>query len=243
MLAGFDADLREKVELHVKNCILRHDEGEIEKVFKFHLTEASTLSTAATATAVPPAGLTLDGLKGAMKSLGHTIDDHRCKELFEMYDTDSSGCIGIDEFKLCLRARSKLEQWTSSMPFSELVASGLTPLVFRKEEEDAFKILCNASDDQLKIVSNGLVDGFYKILRLRVDSLTAAYKALNSNKEKLKEKGSDKSQSKFSFSMQCGVISDFYNGLGSRVGKPCSLPLNKKKIVLKPVFFNQGVQI
>jgi hypothetical protein len=134
-----------------------------------------------------------------------------------MYDTDGNNVIHLDEFKLCLRARSKLEQWTSSIPFSEIVASGLTPLVMGSMSEDPFKILCNSTDGQLKIVSNGLVGGFYRILRQRVDSLKAAYKVLEENKH-LKDVGSDDSQSKFAFLMRCGGISDFYNGLGSRVG-------------------------
>ena len=48
-----------------------------------------------------------------------------------MYDQDGNGFVGLDEFKFSVRRRSKLEQWSLSMPFSDMVANCFVPLVLR----------------------------------------------------------------------------------------------------------------
>jgi hypothetical protein len=69
----------------------------------------------------------------------------------------------------------------------------------------------------LTTVSIGLMDGFRELICERIGRLNEAYTAMERQNLKCTDAGSG-AVSKFAFSMQGGETSDFYNGLGARVG-------------------------
>ena len=149
--------------------------------------------------------------------------------MFDTYDMNRNGHLDLNEFKCCVKNRSKIEQWTLSMPISDLVASALMPIVLRGEPcEDQLNKLIKTTDDELKTVCQGLYHGFYFLLRNRLNILSKAYKT---QAEKSYADGSENTQSKFAFSMQCGSISDFYQGLGGRIGNKLQSSFHEKEFI------------
>ncbi len=75
-----------------------------------------------------------DQLKPALEELGRVADDAHLAEIFKIYDQDNNGSVSFEEFKFSVRQRSKLEQWSSSLPIGDLVASCFVPLALRQQQ-------------------------------------------------------------------------------------------------------------
>ncbi len=216
-------------------------------------------------------GLGKEQLQEALRDVGRIVDDEFLDDIFKQYDSDGNGWVGLEEFKCSVRRRSKLEQWTASMPIGPLVASCFVPLLLRSYEESAHAHVAieddasrdtatTASSNQqqdagtddahmkpeaaLKMLSDpdplsrirridardlttvciGLMDGFRELICERLVRLNEAYTAMERQSLKCTDAGSG-AVGKFAFSMQGGETSDFYNGLGARVGPEPQYPL------------------
>jgi hypothetical protein len=185
-------------------------------------------------------------LQEALRDVGRVVDDEFLDDVFKQYDADGSGSVGLEEFKCSVRRRSKLEQWTAAMPISPLVASCFVPLLLRSYEamevesgqgsastddahtkpEVALKLLSDPDPlsrirridaRDLTTVCMGLMDGFRELLCERIRRVNEAYAAMDRQSLKCAD-GGGAAVGKFAFSMQGGETSDFYNGLGARVG-------------------------
>ncbi len=189
-------------------------------------------------------------LQEALRDVGRIVGDEFLDEVFRMFDSDGSGWVGLDEFKCSVRLRTKLEQWTASIPMASLVASCFIPYLIRsyraregagadaaeaENDEAALKMLSDPdpllqirriSPEGLSAVCTGLGEGFRVLLRERIAWLNDAYTAMERQNLKSADAGGG-TLGKFAFSMQGGETSDFYNGLGARVGtpppRPCTL--------------------
>jgi hypothetical protein len=209
-------------------------------------------------------GLCKEQLQEALRDVGRIVDDEFLDDVFKQYDSDGNGWVGLEEFKCSVRRRSKLEQWTASMPIGPLVASCFVPLLLRSYEESAHAhegIECDASGGTARTVSSnqqqdarpddahmkpkvalkmlsdpdplsrirriearglstvciGLMDGFRELICERLGRLNEAYTAMERQSLKCADASSG-AVSKFAFSMQGGETTDFYNGLGARIG-------------------------
>ncbi len=180
--------------------------------------------------------LTKEKMKPALEEAGFKIYDEDVEALFETLDLDSDNVLDFQEFKLAVQRPSKIlkeiERWTSSMPFSQLVATGFAPLVghdhpakkkgkgYAHEEaiqRDPIRIISKCSDDEFSAVCDGVLEGIKKLLQKNHKEVKAAYEAFDKQKF---AKGSEDDQSKFAVNtMSCGQISDFYKGLEGRVGE------------------------
>ncbi len=202
-------------------------------------------------------------LQEALRDVGRIVDDEFLDDVFMKYDADGSGWVGFEEFKCSVRLRSKLEQWTASMPIGPLVASCFIPILLRSYEasakahvtnedelgqgsartgssrmldadpndahmkrEAALKMLSDPDplsrirridSGDLTTVCIGLMDGFRALICESLGRLNEAYTAMERQNLKSADAGSG-TVGKFAFSMQGGETSDFYNGLGARVG-------------------------
>ena len=180
--------------------------------------------------------LTKEKMKPALEEAGFKIYDEDVEALFETLDLDSDNVLDFQEFKLAVQRPSKtlkeIERWTSSMPFSQLVATGFAQLVghdhpMKKRskgaaheetaQRDPIRIISKCSDDEFSVVCDGVLEGIRKLLQKNHKEVKAAYEAFDKQKF---AKGSEDDQSKFAVNtMSCGQISDFYKGLEGRVGK------------------------
>ncbi len=186
-------------------------------------------------------GLDQAQLQEALHEVGRSVNKESLEEIFMQYDADGNGSVGFEEFKCAVRRRSKLEQWTASMPLGPLVASCFVPLLLRSYENeqctaktaesstqeagakinmlndpDPLSRIMKINDRDLSIVCIGLMDGFRELICERIMQLNESYNAIQTNLPKSDSSGSD--VCKFAFSMQGGKTSDFYSGLGARVG-------------------------
>ena len=179
-------------------------------------------------------------LQEALRDVGRIVDDEFLDEVFRMFDSDGSGWVGLDEFKCSVRLRTKLEQWTAAMPIASLVASSFVPYLLRsykakegvgataKNDEAALKMLSDPDPlSQIRVISSeglsavciGLAEGFRGLFRERIARLNDAFTAMERQNLKSADAGGA-ALGKFAFSMQGGETSDFYNGLGARIGTP-----------------------
>jgi hypothetical protein len=180
--------------------------------------------------------LTKEKMKPALEEAGFKINDEDVEALFETLDLDSDNVLDFQEFKLAVQRPSKtlkeIERWTSSMPFSQLIATGFVELVghdrpIKKKtkghaheeaaQRDPIRIIAKCSDDEFSVVCDGVLEGIKKLLQKNHKEVKAAYEAFDKQKF---AKGNEDDQSKFAVNtMSCGQISDFYKGLEGRVGK------------------------
>ncbi len=180
--------------------------------------------------------LTKEKMKPALEEAGFKIDDEDVETLFETLDLDSDNVLDFQEFKLAVQRPSKtlkeIERWTSAMPFSQLIATGLIELVghdrpVKKKtkgqaheepaQRDPIRTISKSSDDEFSVVCDGVLEGIKKLLQKNHKEVKAAYEAFDKQKF---AKGNEDDQSKFAVNtMSCGKISDFYKGLEGRVGK------------------------
>ena len=198
-----------------------------------------------------PEALHKDGFEQAWLELGRTADDILWDNIF----TVGNESISFEEFKSAIRRRTKLEQFSMSIPTSELVLSCLAAIVLRDNHGGASESNPNSFDHDvhhadplvkildisgrdLDLVCMGVAEGCkyalqqrIKILRMAYDKLDEQKKALEEEQKKLEEQMKGKSivqlkeiaDSKFSFCMTGGNVSDFYKGLEARIGMFCSL--------------------
>jgi hypothetical protein len=182
-------------------------------------------------------------LQEALEEVGRTVDSEFLDDVFNQFDADGNGSVGLEEFKCAVRRRTKLEQWTASMPMGSLVASCFVPNLLRSYAKIAassynqeagsdntpqkpMPTLLNDQDPLLRIhdinarelstVCFGLMDGFRGLICESMIQLRESYKA--TPKKLAESDGTSSDVGKFAFSMQGGLTSDFYSGLGVRVG-------------------------
>ncbi len=159
--------------------------------------------------------------------MGRTVDKNFLEDIFKQYDADGNGSVGLEEFKCAVRRRTKLEQWTASMPTGPLVASCFVSFLLRsyatkkehnlnlRNDPDPLSSIKDIDEVGLSTVCIGLMDGFRKLICQRINQVKESYAAMSTHNLST---SADCSVGKFAFSMQGGKTSDFYSGLGALVG-------------------------
>jgi hypothetical protein len=194
-----------------------------------------------------------DGFKLACQDLGRNTDEDSLDDIFQAQDNSGIKSISFEEFKSAIRRRTKLEQWSLSIPTSDLVASCLAPIVQRKnsgsspdtipnlsavDQDDQLSKILDISGRDLDFVCMGIAEGCKYVLQQRTKILKVAYAKLDEQKkaleleqikldehfkEKKNARPTEMAESKFSFCMTGGNISDFYKGLEARIGMICPI--------------------
>ena len=267
-----------EIETQVQFCLDRNDDNKVKEIF-FKWAgcalpqEESSVERAKTGADKPSvrgvkAALDKDQLHGALSELGLEVNKEFLDEVFQMYDADRNEKIELEEFKFAARRRTKLEQWTATMPLIPLVASCFAPFLLRAyakartletadngdsriaagtdqsypgddqrlkpaltmlTDPDPLSRIRGIKPEDLTTVCLGLKDGFHKLIEDRLKRLQAAYDGMKVH-EGEKRGAADQEVGKFAFCMQGGETSDFYSGLGVRVGADAPNPHFHKRL-------------
>ncbi len=135
------------------------------------------------------------------------------EDLFKYLDANCDGEVDYEDIKVVLERPNKVEQWIASIPLGQLVASAFTPIICRDTtEKDPIRILSRCSDQDLRLIYQGIANGFLALMRTSVDELKLSYDKMD--EMKAHDNGSDSLRD-----LSCGEVSAFYNGLGDRIGE------------------------
>jgi hypothetical protein len=142
--------------------------------------------------------------------------------LFSHMDANRDGEVDFEDVKLVHTRPSKVDQWMSSIPLGQLVASAMLRLIaseaklsifFVKPQEDPLRSISMLCDHDLSLVFEGIKDAFVSLMKTSIEDLKLSFEKMDQVKAK-------DSRVDVIRTLSCGDVSDFYNGIGDRVGKP-----------------------
>ena len=178
---------------------------------------------------------TNEEVQKALQQLGINHLTLGIEDLVAALDLDHDHVMNYEEFALALQFPSKIERWTSSIPWSQMIAAILNSMEEIATDTDPLYRLTKLYDDEdkLAIIFEGISFGVQRLLKDRLLELKQALKELqtqsvgrnrNRSSESSDSAGTDdnkKKVNKFSAAqdMECGIVSDFYDGLNNRIGK------------------------
>jgi hypothetical protein len=154
-------------------------------------------------------------IKAALKELDINFDNDET-----VIDSSDEAAFTLEEFKFGISRPSKIEQWTTNIPFAKLIANGLSAIVYHSaKKNDVLAALAECSERNLISIADVLRDGIVRLILVHIKDLKVGYLA---NQKLNTPSSSPDDQSKFAFgdlkTMSCGNVKDFYAGLGNRVG-------------------------
>jgi hypothetical protein len=139
------------------------------------------------------------------------------EDLFTRMDANRDGEVDFEDVRIIHTYPNKVEQWMASIPLGQLVASALLRLIDIaakptnfSSEEDSLRNICMISDQDLSLLFEGIKDAFLELMKSSINDLKLSF-------EKMDKVDGQKSTSEV---LSCGDVSDFYNGIGDRVGNP-----------------------
>jgi hypothetical protein len=160
-------------------------------------------------------GISRENLVPALKDIGINVSASEADELFYTQDMNCDGSIDRAEFLLMSKRLGKLEEWTSTLPLSQLLADCMPAT----DEADPVRVVSNLAKAHIRAIANCFSEGLVVILTEGVDKLKHAYECMDRNKREAASR-SPESSGKFAVlsQMSCGNVMDFRNGLSARIG-------------------------
>ena len=155
--------------------------------------------------------------KSAMEKLGIETKHLNADNLTAFLDTDSDRLVSFEEFSCALKSPSKIERWTSSIPWNQLAAAVLNCCKVNPDE-DPLRIICYLSQQEEAVVHKGLSDGLSRLLNEHIQQLRTAFTEMD-NQQTSRKAGEQQNKFSMTREMQCGAVSSFYNGLSQRIGE------------------------
>jgi hypothetical protein len=204
-------ELIQRIEMRVASFLKRRNPDCIEFVFKKYRNQATNL-------------LAADSLHLALFELGIQFTAEEITALFDTFDIDENGGLDLQEFTNISKYPSKVEQWTRSLPLSQLLAHCLS----FKESDDPLREISRLSSDELSV---SIIAYSGKLKQILADSLSELNKCF-AETERMAASGADVASSKFqTFKMSAGSVEDFHLGLHGRVGESHA-PTNDSYILI-----------
>jgi hypothetical protein len=182
-------------------------------------------------------GMGREEIKNALQQLGlnhQSLGFDSMDNLESELDLDNDNLMTYEEFVHVLQRPSKIEGWTSSIPWTQMVATVINAIEDIASDKDPLHKLSmmNGDEEKLAMIFGGISYGVQILLTEQIQELKRALGELESNStnrnsdrnrnpERNRTTESGKSWTKFSSTseMQCGIVSNFYEGLSSRVGE------------------------
>jgi hypothetical protein len=167
-----------------------------------------------------------DKIQAAMNELKVNSFDQSLEEIFKSIDVNHDGEVDFEEFKLFLQRPSRIDKWLRSLPIIQLIRSALEPVIdaiasntpHDLKTDDKLQFVSKFSEDHIQLVLQGISVGLLKMLQESVQELNKSYEQLDSFKDR---DANSSIVSKYTTprTMNCGSVSDFYRGIGDRVGE------------------------
>jgi hypothetical protein len=151
--------------------------------------------------------------KAALKDLRlFTINDY--ERMFKEADINKDSVLDFEEFSRAVRLPSKLEQYLSTLPLAKLLAFCLTSAHESiAESNDPVRAISRLSPDTLAMGAAIFHEGLKRLLDDTRSKLRVCY-------DELERKAAQGTNSKFqTFTMNCGTLENFSDGLSNRVGE------------------------
>jgi hypothetical protein len=182
-------------------------------------------------------GLGREEIKNALQQLGlshQSLGFDSMDNLESELDLDNDNLMTYEEFVHVLQRPSKIEGWTSSIPWTQMVATVINAIEDIASDKDPLHKLAkmNGDEEKMAMIFGGISYGIQILLTEQIQELKRALGELesastnrnqdrNRNPERNRTSESGNSWTKFSSTteMQCGIVSNFYEGLSSRVGE------------------------
>ncbi len=158
--------------------------------------------------------ISLDHFKAALRDLPlFSENDH--DRMFKEADINKDSKLDFEEFSRAVSLPSKLEQYLSTLPLAKLLAfclkSADESIV---ESSDPVRAVSKLSPDALEMGAAIFHAGLKRLLDDLKSKLRECY-------DELERKAVQGTNAKFqTFSMSCGTLEDFANGMSDRVGEP-----------------------
>jgi hypothetical protein len=186
---------REKIRKQVNEGVNRRSYKLLRDTFDLHKENASDVILASSLGPV----LTDLGVRAA-----------EIEELLKSRGIDADGELDFQEFSLLVNTPSPIEEWASELSLSQLVSDAMPrvdcPI------KDQLRYLSRATTEQLEDACEIIKESLFKVLQEKVAVLKEGY-------EKLDSQPAAGSNSKFQIcKMSVGTITDFHEGLASRIG-------------------------
>jgi hypothetical protein len=174
----------------------------------------------------------LEESKEALKDLGRPDAD----ELISAEGFEHNHQVTVEEFVRILQMPSKIESWTSAIPWSRIIANVINSHLSddnltSESKTDPLLRLAQISDDEekLAIICCGINYGVQRLLTEHIQELKQSLAEMDgqllsgASRERTRSREDETastSWNKFSTTsdMQCGTVSDFYKGLSVRIG-------------------------
>ena len=151
-------------------------------------------------------------LKSALLSLGISLNTEDLSEIFKSRGLSHDEGLDFQDFKSLVSIPSPIEEWVRALPLSELVADAM-PKNDGCLQLDQLRNLSRMTQDQLEIACNVIREYLMKILQEQLAVLKDVHAKLDSHV-------AAENNEKFQIcKMNVGNISDFHEGLASRIGK------------------------
>jgi hypothetical protein len=158
------------------------------------------------------------GLQQALQEMGVQMDSDQVEMLLVSMDIDENGGLDFEEFKRAVhQPATPLEQWVAMLPIAGMLSRSFP--VCGGPGDQVLRSVSKLSDNEI----HASVDVFSRALLGVLTEARADLKQMFGRvDEKAAEaaKGSDGAVSKFkTFKMNTGTVSDYTEGIASRVGK------------------------
>jgi hypothetical protein len=176
-------------------------------------------------------GVGSEEIKNALQQLGlnhQSLGFDSMENMVSELDVDTDTLINYEEFVHFLQRPSKIEGWTSSIPWSQMVATVINSTEEMANGKDPLHRLALLSGDEEKLANifRGINYGIQILLTKHIQELKRALAELDSTsatRNSHRNRGSESGNSWTKFSstsaMPFGIVSNFYEGLSSRVGE------------------------
>ena len=171
-LADFGKMICEQMEAGLR----RRTESFVREIFEKHRSQEQT-----------SAGISRENLGAALKDLGMNVSASEADELFYTQDIDCDGWIAWSEFLQMSKTVTKLEEWTSSLPLSQLLADCMP--VDEEAEADPVRAVSCLSADHVQVIASCFGKGLYVLLIEHIDRLKRAYACMDSKRASQEEAG------------------------------------------------------
>ena len=179
---------------------MRNSELELRKIFD---QKASSNRSAS-------ALLTKNQIHEVFSDLHPCVSTGDIDEMLKAFDLNESEGLHWEDFKKLVNQPTAVEQWTSGIPFSRLLASAIPAR--NLDEVDLID-----ENEGLRNICQTLLLGTERLLREHIQSFKKARALM------MKSKGKRSNvSSKFSV-LSCGTIDDFHAGLENRIGNSSQL--------------------
>lgn len=133
-------------------------------------------------------------------------------EFFHTMDVNNDNGLDLEEFRRAVKEPTRVEQWASTLPLSQLLASCIP----QQDGLDTFRVASSLSKEDIEKVCGLFVEGMKSLLIRHCAMLRESFSSMDS-------KAASKNSciaSKFSVqTLACGRIDDFHKGLRERIGE------------------------